>query len=132
MAATFLTNRIIHYAIAFSFILRALLCLIPEKAETQKIYDRKLSHHFTIIVSAALTFFVAELGDKTQLLTAALAARYHNITAVMLGSIFGMMAVNIPAAIIGNKFSQFIPMKLVKYAAALVFFFLGIFTLISH
>ena len=131
-AATFLTGPVIHYAIAFSFILGGVLCLIPEKNDDHEIHNKKWQGNIAIIIGSGLTFFIAELGDKTQLITAALAARYHNIIVIALGSMLGMMAVNIPAAFIGKKFSHLIPITLAKYSAAIVFILLGVFTLFPN
>lgn len=82
-------------------------------------------------VTTTVAFFLAEMGDKTQLATVALAARYHDLTWVVLGTTLGMMAANIPAVIIGETLAHRVPMKAVRWLAAALFVAVGVATLIG-
>ena len=80
-------------------------------------------------VTALVAFFLAEMGDKTQLATVALAARFDSLAAVVIGTTLGMMIANIPAVWIGEKLAQKIPMKAVRMLAAALFVVVGALTL---
>lgn len=81
------------------------------------------------MVTAFVAFFIAEMGDKTQLATVALAARFETLTAVILGTTLGMMIANAPAVWIGERLTRRIPMKAVRLFAAVLFIGTGIVTL---
>jgi putative Ca2+/H+ antiporter (TMEM165/GDT1 family) len=71
------------------------------------------------------------MGDKTQIATVALAARYENVVAVVLGTTFGMMLANVPAVFLGNKIADKVSMRLVHGVAAAIFAVLGVLTLFN-
>ena len=77
-------------------------------------------------VATLIAFFVAEIGDKTQLATVALAAGYANLAAVVAGTTTGMMLANVPVVFLGSVFANRLPMRTIHYGAALVFLTLGI------
>jgi putative Ca2+/H+ antiporter (TMEM165/GDT1 family) len=86
-----------------------------------------------VFITAFVSFFFAELADKTQLATMALSARYNTYYwAVVLGSVCGMMAVNIPAVFFGEKAAKILPMRVVHIGAALIYGLTGLVTLLSH
>jgi putative Ca2+/H+ antiporter (TMEM165/GDT1 family) len=76
-----------------------------------------------------IAFFVAEMGDKTQVATIALAARYHEFIMVVLGTTLGMMLANVPAVLLGERIAHRLPVRLVHGIAAVVFALLGVATL---
>ena len=78
-----------------------------------------------------IAFFLAELGDKTQIATVALAARYPDLIAVVAGTTLGMLIADVPAVFIGDRMAKKIPMKLVHGIAAAIFALLGIATLLN-
>ena len=78
-----------------------------------------------------VTFFLAEMGDKTQIATVALAARYTDIVAVVLGTTLGMKHANVPAVFLGDKIAAKVSMRLVHTIAALIFAVLGALTLLN-
>lgn len=78
-------------------------------------------------VTTLCTFFVVEIGDKTQMVTLALAAAYHNLLAVVAGTTVGMLIANIPAVFLGDALSGRLPIRAMNYVAALVFGALGLF-----
>jgi Ca2+/H+ antiporter, TMEM165/GDT1 family len=77
-------------------------------------------------IATALAFFVAEIGDKTQIATMALAAAYHNLFAVVSGTTIGMLIANVPAVFLGDALSGKLPIRKMNYAAAVIFGVLGI------
>ena len=82
-----------------------------------------------VFVTALVAFFLAEMGDKTQLATVALAARFEALAQVIVGTTFGMMIANIPAVWIGDRLAQKVPMKAVRILAAALFVLTGVITL---
>ena len=84
-----------------------------------------------MFLTTLLAFFMAEMGDKTQVATVALAARYDSMLAVVLGTTFGMMLANVPAVYLGDRIAGRIPLRLVHGIAALVFAVLGVATLLG-
>ena len=86
---------------------------------------------FGVFGTTVVTFFLAEMGDKTQIATVALAARYTDIVAVVLGTTLGMMLANVPAVFLGDKIAAKVSMRLVHTIAALIFAVLGALTLLN-
>jgi len=86
---------------------------------------------FGVFGAALLTFFLAEMGDKTQIATVALAAHYANPLLVVIGSTLGVLLADVPAVFIGHKLAAKIPMKLVHSIAAAIFAALGVATLLG-
>jgi Ca2+/H+ antiporter, TMEM165/GDT1 family len=84
-----------------------------------------------VFVTAFVAFFLAEMGDKTQLATVALAARFDALAQVIVGTTLGMMIANVPAVWIGDRLAQRIPMKAVRMLAAALFILVGVLTLWS-
>jgi putative Ca2+/H+ antiporter (TMEM165/GDT1 family) len=78
-----------------------------------------------------LAFFLLEMGDKTQIATVALAARYESLVAVVAGTTLGMMISNVPAVLLGEVAARKLPMKLVHGVAAALFFVLGVMVLLG-
>lgn len=114
-----------RWLLGLSFLSVAVWALFPDKYEgSGKGISR--SGAFT---SALFAFFVAEIGDKTQIATVGLAARFDVFYAVVLGTTLGMMLANIPVVILGDKLSGRLPVKAIRHTAALVFAALGIITL---
>ena len=88
-------------------------------------------HRAGAFVTALVAFFLAEMGDKTQLATVALAARFDSLAAVVLGTTLGMMLANVPAVIIGGKLATRLPMQAIRYFAAALFMLTGVLTLLG-
>lgn len=117
---------VLRWGIGVGFIAMAGWMLIPDKADDDAVDSRlKLGVFGTTLVA----FFLAEMGDKTQIATVALAARYHDLLPVIAGTTLGMMIADVPAVFVGNKFAQKVPMKLVHGIAAGIFALLGLLTL---
>ncbi len=118
----------LRWILGLSFIAMAIWTLIPDKIEED---DAKLIQKFGVFGATLVTFFIAEMGDKTQIATIAMAARFDNMLLVVIGTTLGMMIANVPAVYLGEKFANRIPMRLVHSVAALIFFILGLFTLLK-
>jgi putative Ca2+/H+ antiporter (TMEM165/GDT1 family) len=86
---------------------------------------------FGVLGTTIVAFFLAEMGDKTQIATVALAARFPDLVAVVTGTTLGMMLANVPAVFLGDKVAKAVPMKLVHGVSAFIFLALGVLTLFN-
>lgn len=112
-------------AIACSFIAMAAWTLVPDKLDDAEPGPARLG----AFLATAIAFFLVEMGDKTQVATVALGARFHTVAAVTAGTTLGMMIANIPAVYLGEKLVARLSMKLVRAVAASVFLVLGVMML---
>jgi putative Ca2+/H+ antiporter (TMEM165/GDT1 family) len=117
----------LRWVLGVSFIAMALWTLIPDKFDEK---DAKLAH-FGVFSTTLVAFFLAEMGDKTQVATVALAAQYNAIVSVVLGTTLGMMIANVPAVLLGDRIANRMPVRLVHGIAAVIFAALGIATLLG-
>ena len=117
-----------RWVIGLSFIAMAAWMLIPDKGDAEAAAGNA---RFGIFGTTALAFFVAEMGDKTQIATVALAARYESLAAVVVGTTLGMMLANVPAVFLGDTIARKVSMTLVHGVAALIFAVLGVLTLLN-
>ena len=122
-----ITPETLRWLLGLSFIAIAIWVLIPDKFDET---DTPLTR-YGIFGTTLITFFLVEIGDKTQIATIALAARYQELVAVVLGTTLGMMIINVPAVLLGERIADRIPVRLVHSIAASIFFLLGIAVLIS-
>jgi Ca2+/H+ antiporter, TMEM165/GDT1 family len=114
-----------RWILALSFFSVAVWALFPDKYEGgDKVIGRS-----GVFTTTLVAFFFAEIGDKTQIATVALAARFEVFYFVVAGTTLGMMLANIPAVIVGNKLAGRLPVKLIRVIAAIVFLALGMITL---
>ena len=118
---------VLRWVLGVSFLAMAAWTLIPDKLDED---DTKLAK-YGVFLTTLIAFFMAEMGDKTQVATVALAARYHDIVSVVLGTTFGMMLANVPAVYLGDKIATRVSLRLVHGIAALVFAILGVATLLG-
>ncbi|WAC73884.1 TMEM165/GDT1 family protein [Roseateles sp. SL47] len=120
--------QILRWVLGVGFIAMAIWTLIPDKIEEEETGGRfKLGVLGTTIVA----FFLAEMGDKTQIATVALAARFNDLWPVVAGTTLGMMLANVPAVLIGDKLAHKLPVRLVHGIAAVIFAVLGVATLLG-
>jgi putative Ca2+/H+ antiporter (TMEM165/GDT1 family) len=124
---TVLGPQTLRWVLGVSFIAMALWTLIPDKFEEG---DAKLAR-FGVFGTTLVAFFLAEMGDKTQLATVALAAQYHALFSVVAGTTLGMMIANVPAVLLGDRIAQRMPVRLVHGIAAAIFALLGLATLLG-
>ncbi len=111
-----------------SFLAMAGWMTIPDKIDDDAVGGKQ---RFGVFGDTVVAFFLAGMGDKTQIATVALAARYPDIVQVVLGTTFGMMLVNVPAMFLGDKIARNVSMKLVHGIAAVIFAILGVLTLFN-
>ena len=118
----------LRWVIGLSFLAMAAWMLVPDRLD-----DEGSAGHqrFGVFGTTVLAFFLAEMGDKTQIATVALAARYDAIVAVVAGTTLGMMIANVPAVFLGDRIAKRVSMTLVHGIAALVFAVLGVLTLLD-
>lgn len=120
--------EILRWVLALSFIGMAVWTLIPDQVEEE---ETKVAKKFGVFGATLITFFLAEMGDKTQIATIALAAHYGAPLMVVIGTTLGMLIADVPAVFVGGKLASKIPMKLVHSTAALIFALLGVATLLG-
>ena len=120
--------EVMRWALGLSFIGMAIWTMIPDKIEEE---ESKFAGHLGVFGATLITFFLAEMGDKTQLATVALAAHYGAPLIVVIGTTLGMLLADVPAVFIGNKFAAKIPLKLVHSIAAGIFALMGLLTLLK-
>lgn len=117
----------LRWVVGLSFLAVAVWALIPDRIDERDAIGRRSGAFLTTLVA----FFLAEIGDKTQIATIALAARFEPFGAVVLGTTLGMMLANIPAVLLGDRLAGRLPVGAIRVAAALVFAALGIATLLA-
>jgi putative Ca2+/H+ antiporter (TMEM165/GDT1 family) len=117
-----------RWILGTSFIGMAIWTLIPDKIEEE---ETQVAKHLGVFGATFITFFLAEMGDKTQIATVALAAHYGAPLMVIAGTTLGMLLADVPAVFVGNKFAAKIPMKLVHSIAAAIFALMGMATLLG-
>ena len=119
---------VLRWVIGLSFLAMAGWMLVPDKID-----DAQAGHHQRLGVfgTTVVAFFLAEMGDKTQIATVALAARFNDLLAVVAGTTLGMMLANVPAVFLGERIARSVSMTLVHAIAALIFAILGLLTLFN-
>ena len=117
----------LRIALGVSFIAMAIWTLVPDRLDEG---DAKLPHA-GVFATTIVAFFAAEMGDKTQIATVALAARYHTFVAVVAGTTLGMLIANVPAVLVGGRLAHRLPLRLVHGVAAAIFAALGVAALIG-
>ena len=122
-----LSPDVMRWILGLSFIGMAIWTLIPDKIEGE---ETQVAKHWGVFGATLITFFLAEMGDKTQLATIALAAHYATPVPVIAGTTLGMLLADVPAVFVGNKFAEKIPMNLVHRIAAAIFAMMGLLTLL--
>jgi len=126
---SFMSPDLLKWILGLSFVGTGLWLLVPDHiddAEDSKVADRA----FQVFLLTLGLFFVAEMGDKTQIATIALGAKYSDVLSVTVGTTLGMMLANAPAVWIGQKFTKRMPIKWVHAVAAVTFISIGIATLV--
>ena len=130
LAGTFFGDALrgpwMRWILGLSFLSVAVWALFPDKYEGDgRVISR--SGAFTATICA---FFIAEIGDKTQITTVGLAARFELFYPVVIGTTLGMMLANIPAVLIGNRIAEKLPVRAIRITAAVVFAALGVLTIL--
>mgnify|MGYP001252283875 CR=1 FL=1 len=120
--------EILRWVLGLSFIGMAIWTMVPDKIEEE---ETQVAKRFGVFGATLITFFLAEMGDKTQIATVAMAAHYAAPLQVVIGTTLGMLLADVPAVFIGDKLANKIPMKLVHSIAAAIFALLGLATLLG-
>ena len=123
-----ISPEILRWVLGASFIAMAVWTLIPDKIEEE---ETQIAKRLGVFGATLVTFFLAEMGDKTQIATVAMAAHYAQPLLVVIGTTLGMLIADVPAVFVGDKLANKIPMKLVHSIAAAVFAILGVATLLG-
>lgn len=123
-----ITPEILRWVLGASFIAMAIWTMIPDEIEED---ETQVAKRFGVFGATLITFFLAEMGDKTQIATVAMAAHYADPMLVVVGTTLGMLIADVPAVFVGDKLANKIPMRLVHSVAAAVFAALGIATLLG-
>lgn len=118
---------VLRWVLGLSFLAMAGWMLVPDKIDDIEDKPARLG----VFGATVIAFFIAEMGDKTQIATIALAAKYSAFYAVVAGTTLGMMLANVPAVLLGNKIIQLVSLKLVHSVAAAIFAVLGLLTLFN-
>lgn len=129
LLASFIHPEILRWILGASFIVIGAWLLVPDQLEDEN-QSKKVHGAVAVFLLTMTLFFLAEMGDKTQIATIALGARYNDVLSVTAGTTLGMMLANAPAVWIGQKFTQRVPLKWVHAIAAVVFIAIGLITLI--
>lgn len=119
--------RVLRWVLGLSFIGMALWMLIPDKIDAGDAAHPR----YGVFAATLMAFFLAEMGDKTQLATIALAAQYASFVLVVLGTTFGMMIANVPAVLIGDRLAGRLPLQLIHAVAATLFAMLGVLAILN-
>jgi putative Ca2+/H+ antiporter (TMEM165/GDT1 family) len=118
---------VMRWVLGLAFIGMAAWIMVPDDIDAEESAPAR----FGVFLTTVIAFFLAEMGDKTQVATVALAARYPSAVAVVAGTTLGMMLANVPAVYFGDRIAGRVPLKLVHGLAALIFLVLGIATLLG-
>lgn len=124
---TLLGPMVLRWVLGVSFLGMAIWTLIPDQFDES---DAKLAR-FGVFSTTLIAFFLAEMGDKTQFATVALAAQYHSVIWVVAGTTLGMMLANVPVVLLGNRLAKRLPVRAIHIVAALLFATLGVVTLLG-
>ncbi len=123
--ASLLDGQWFRYAVAASFIAMAAWTLIPDKLED----DKDTPSRFGAFLTTLVAFFLVEMGDKTQIATIALGARFHDVVPVTMGTTLGMMLANVPAVFLGHEVLKHVRLEMVRLIAAALFLAIGLWVL---
>jgi putative Ca2+/H+ antiporter (TMEM165/GDT1 family) len=121
-----LSPQWLRWIVGGGFIAMALWTLVPDKIDVQSAASKG---RWGVLAVTIVAFFIAEMGDKTQVATVALAARYATFVPVVTGTTLGMMIANVPAVLIGDGLSMRLPIRLLQRIAAGIFAILGVLAL---
>lgn len=128
---TVIGPEVLMWIVSLGFIAMAIWMLIPDELGDENASINKWQK-FGVFGATFILFFLAEIGDKTQIATVALAARFDSVFWVMLGTTLGMMLANAPAVFLGDKLANRLPISLIHKIGAAIFLVIGVATLGQH
>jgi len=124
---TLISPQMLRWILAASFLAMAAWMLVPDKIDADE--DEK-PPRYGVFLTTVLVFFLAEMGDKTQIATVMLAARYDAIVSVVAGTTLGMMLANAPVVWLGERVTRLVPLRVVHIVSAIIFAGLGLAALL--
>lgn len=124
--SSMVSPQTLHWPVAASFIAMGLWILVPDKDD-----DAAGKYGYGAFLTSLIAFFLAEIGDKTQIATVVLAANYSDVGMVVLGTTIGMLAANVPVVFAGNLAADKLPLRLIRSIAAAIFIVLGVAAIAS-
>jgi putative Ca2+/H+ antiporter (TMEM165/GDT1 family) len=127
LVAQWLGGRTFQIVVGAAFLVMAAWALVPDKDDEGAAERSRGGVFLTTLVA----FFLVEIGDKTQIATSLLAARFHEIAIVTAGTTLGMMLANVPAVLLGEAATRVIPLQVVRIVAAAIFAVIGAWVLLS-
>ena len=119
---------VMRWVIGLGFIVMGAWALIPDETDESAAKSRR---GYGVYATTVVAFFLAEMGDKTQLATAALAARFDSLVTVVVATTLGMMLANVPVVFLGDAVTRKVPLRIVRGVTAAVFVALGVLTLLN-
>lgn len=125
--SAWLKGPIFQAVVGVAFIAMAGWALVPDKDDE----EAAAKSHGGVFLTTLVTFFIVEIGDKTQIATSLLAARFHQIALVTAGTTLGMMIADVPAVLLGEAATRIVPLNVVRIVAAGVFALIGVWALLS-
>jgi putative Ca2+/H+ antiporter (TMEM165/GDT1 family) len=128
LVAQWLSPQVLRVIVALGFIAIAGWTLIPDQADEDEA-ARGSGHG--VLLATVVSFFLAEIGDKTQIATAVIAAEYHPLWQVVAGTTCGMLIADVPAVWLGARFAHRLPLRATRVTAALLFAALGLWILLT-
>jgi len=129
LLAAWLTADVLRWILGAGFLAMAAWMLIPDRVDDDEVAPTR--SRWGVFGTTTALFFLAEIGDKTQVATVALAAQYQTWLAVMLGTTLGMMLTNAPAVWLGERMAHRLPVRAIHLGAAALLAVLGAWTLIG-
>lgn len=124
---TTVDRDVLRWVLGLSFLAMAGWTLIPDKLDE----NDTPKTGYGVFGTTLIAFFLAEMGDKTQIATVALAANYAAFYSVVIGTTLGMMIANVPAVLLGDHIAHAIPLRLVHGIAAAMFAILGVLVIVN-
>jgi Ca2+/H+ antiporter, TMEM165/GDT1 family len=129
LVAEWLSPQVLRWITALSFLAVAAWTLVPDRMDESEAAGDATGR--SVLVATVIAFFLAEIGDKTQIATAVMAAEYHPLWQVIAGTTTGMMLADVPAVWLGARFAQRLPLKAARIGAALLFAGLALWILLN-
>lgn len=129
MVAHWLSPQMLRVLVALSFLGIAAWTLVPDKVDDE---DAARGGRRSVLLATVISFFLAEIGDKTQIATAVIAAEYHPLWQVVAGTTCGMLIADVPAVWLGARFAKRFPLRVTRLIAALLFAALGLWILFAY
>jgi len=124
--AELMAPDVLRWVVGLSFLPMAAWALIPDKDGHGRVLDR-----YGAFIATTIAFFLVEIGDKTQIATVALAARFEALWAVVVGTTLGLMLANVPAVVLGDALAGRLPMTPIRATAAAMFVAIGVLTILG-